>query len=43
MSHLFPVYRVLSRPDRRIVAQEALNVGRYDLSAYAIFWHKPVP
>lgn len=40
---LFPVYCVLSRPDCRIIAQEALNVGRYDLSAYAILGHEPVP
>lgn len=43
ISHLFPIDQIFSRPDRGIVAEEALNVGRYDLSADAILGHEPIP
>lgn len=43
ISHLFPIDQIFSRSNRGIVAEEALNVGRYDLSADAIFGHEPIP
>lgn len=42
VKYLFSVDDVLSWPYGGIVAQEALDIGRYYLTADAVLWHEPV-